>query len=33
LGAKLLADSGLNIIAATSLTNAAQSVVKAAESN
>ncbi len=33
LGAKLLADSGLNIIAATSLTHAAQSVVKAAESN
>jgi succinyl-CoA synthetase beta subunit len=33
LGAKLLADSGLNIIAATSLTDAAQSVVKAAESN
>jgi len=30
LGAKKLADSGLNIIAATSLTNAAESVVKAA---
>jgi len=30
LGAKLLAESGLNIIAATSLTNAAQAVVKAA---
>jgi len=33
LGAKLLANSGLNIIAATSLTDAAQRVVKAAESN
>ncbi|SEI41254.1 succinyl-CoA synthetase beta subunit [Allopseudospirillum japonicum] len=32
LGAKKLADSGLNIIAATSLTDAAQQVVKAAES-
>ncbi|MBB6523395.1 ADP-forming succinate--CoA ligase subunit beta [Pseudoteredinibacter isoporae] len=31
LGAKVLADSGLNIIAATSLTDAAQQVVKAAE--
>lgn len=31
LGAKLLADSGLNIIAATSLTDAAQQVVKAAK--
>jgi len=31
LGAKALADSGLNIIAATSLTDAAQQVVKAAE--
>lgn len=31
LGAKVLADSGLNIIPATSLTEAAQSVVKAAE--
>lgn len=31
LGAKTLADSGLNIIAATSLTDAAQQVVKAAE--
>jgi succinyl-CoA synthetase beta subunit len=32
LGArKMLADSGLNIIAATSLTDAAQQVVKAAE--
>lgn len=31
LGAKTLADSGLDIIAATSLTNAAESVVKAAE--
>lgn len=31
LGAKLLADSGLNIIAAKSLTDAAQQVVKAAE--
>ncbi len=31
LGAKKLADSGLNIIAATSLTNAAESVVKAAQ--
>lgn len=31
LGAKKLADSGLNIIAATSLTEAADSVVKAAE--
>ncbi len=30
LGAKLLAESGLNIIAATSLTDAAQAVVKAA---
>ena len=30
LGSKLLADSGLNIIAATSLTEAAQAVVKAA---
>jgi len=30
LGAKVLADSGLNIIAATSLTDAAQQVVKAA---
>ncbi|RCU52596.1 ADP-forming succinate--CoA ligase subunit beta [Corallincola holothuriorum] len=33
LGAKKLADSGLNIIAATSLTDAAQQVVKAAEAN
>ncbi|MCP5206800.1 MAG: ADP-forming succinate--CoA ligase subunit beta [Hahellaceae bacterium] len=33
LGAKKLADSGLNIIAATSLTEAADSVVKAAEGN
>lgn len=33
LGSKLLADSGLNIIAATSLTDAAQQVVKAAEGN
>lgn len=31
LGAKKLADSGLNIIAATSLTDAAESVVKAAQ--
>ncbi|MCO1334380.1 ADP-forming succinate--CoA ligase subunit beta [Microbulbifer sp. OS29] len=31
LGAKVLSDSGLNIIAATSLTDAAQQVVKAAE--
>ncbi|MFM7785846.1 MAG: succinate--CoA ligase subunit beta, partial [Gammaproteobacteria bacterium] len=31
LGQKLLADSGLNIIAAASLTEAAQSVVKAAK--
>lgn len=31
LGAKLLAESGLNIIAATSLTDAAEQVVKAAE--
>jgi succinyl-CoA synthetase beta subunit len=31
LGAKVLADSGLNIIAAKSLTDAAQQVVKAAE--
>ncbi len=31
IGSKLLADSGLNIIAATSLTGAAQAVVKAAE--
>ncbi|MFZ2288370.1 MAG: ADP-forming succinate--CoA ligase subunit beta [Halopseudomonas yangmingensis] len=31
VGAKVLADSGLNIIAATSLTDAAQQVVKAAE--
>jgi succinyl-CoA synthetase beta subunit len=31
LGAKTLADSGLDIIAATSLTNAAETVVKAAE--
>ena len=31
VGAKLLADSGLNIIAATSLTDAAEQVVKAAE--
>jgi succinyl-CoA synthetase beta subunit len=31
LGAEVLADSGLNIIAATSLTDAAQQVVKAAE--
>jgi len=31
LGTKVLADSGLNIIAATSLTDAAQQVVKAAE--
>ena len=31
IGSKVLADSGLNIIAATSLTNAAESVVKAAE--
>ena len=30
VGAKVLADSGLNIIAATSLTDAAQQVVKAA---
>ncbi|GAA5217583.1 ADP-forming succinate--CoA ligase subunit beta [Corallincola platygyrae] len=33
LGAKKLADSGLNIIAATSLTDAAQQVVKAAGAN
>ncbi len=33
LGAKKLADSGLNIIAAESLTHAAESVVKAAEGN
>ena len=33
LGTKLLADSGLNIIAATSLTDGAQQVVKAAEGN
>lgn len=32
LGQKVLADSGLNIIAATSLTDAAEQVVKAAES-
>lgn len=32
LGSKVLADSGLNIIAATSLTDAAQQAVKAAES-
>ena len=31
LGAQVLADSGLNIIPATTLTDAAQSVVKAAE--
>jgi len=31
LGSQLLADSGLNIIAATSLTDAAQRVVAAAE--
>ncbi len=31
IGSKVLADSGLNIIAATSLTDAAESVVKAAE--
>lgn len=31
LGTKVLADSGLNIIAATSLTDAAEQVVKAAE--
>lgn len=31
IGSKVLADSGLNIIAATSLTNAAEEVVKAAE--
>ncbi|HNH19535.1 MAG TPA: succinate--CoA ligase subunit beta, partial [Pseudomonadales bacterium] len=31
LGAQILADSGLNIIAAQSLTDAAQQVVKAAE--
>ncbi|MEH6638034.1 MAG: ADP-forming succinate--CoA ligase subunit beta [Porticoccaceae bacterium] len=31
VGAKILADSGLNIIAATSLTDAAEQVVKAAE--
>ena len=31
LGSKILQESGLNIIAATSLTDAAQSVVKAAE--
>jgi succinyl-CoA synthetase beta subunit len=31
IGSKVLADSGLNIIAATSLTNAAEAVVKAAE--
>ena len=33
VGSKLLADSGLNIIAATSLSNAAEQVVKAAEVN
>lgn len=33
LGSKLLAESGLNIIAATSLTDAAEQVVKAAEGN
>lgn len=33
LGSKLLADSGLNIIAATSLTDAAEQVVKAAGGN
>ncbi len=33
LGSKILAESGLNIIAATSLTDAAQQVVKAAEGN
>ena len=33
LGAKMLAESGLNIIPATSLTEAAQQVVQAAESN
>ncbi len=33
LGSKVLADSGLDIIAATSLTDAAQQVVKAAEGN
>ncbi|UTW45848.1 ADP-forming succinate--CoA ligase subunit beta [bacterium SCSIO 12696] len=33
LGAKVLADSGLNIIAATSLTDAAQQAVKAAAGN
>ncbi|MBQ0713069.1 MAG: ADP-forming succinate--CoA ligase subunit beta [Porticoccus sp.] len=33
LGTKLLAESGLNIIAATSLTDGAQQVVKAAEGN
>ena len=32
LGQKVLADSGLNIIAASSLTDAAEQVVKAAES-
>ncbi|HMV72373.1 MAG TPA: succinate--CoA ligase subunit beta, partial [Pseudomonadales bacterium] len=31
LGSKMLAESGLNIIAATSLTQAAQAVVKAAK--
>jgi succinyl-CoA synthetase beta subunit len=31
LGRQLMADSGLNIIAATSLTDAAQQAVKAAE--
>ena len=33
LGTKKLAESGLDIIAATSLTDAAQQVVKAAEGN
>jgi succinyl-CoA synthetase beta subunit len=33
LGTKKLAESGLSIIAATSLTDAAQQVVKAAEAN
>ena len=33
VGSKLLADSGLNIIAATSLSNAAEQAVKAAEAN
>lgn len=33
LGSKILAESGLNIIAATSLTDAAQQVVQAAEGN